>query len=41
MGLMRYIKLFENFSLSKHIKIRENIESCLVELTDKGFDGKE
>ncbi len=36
---MRYIKLFENFSLSKHIKIRENIESCLVELTDKGFDG--
>ncbi len=35
---MRYIKLFENFSLSKHIKIRENIESCLVELTDKGFE---
>jgi hypothetical protein len=33
---MRYIKLFENFN--DRNKLKENIEACLVELTDKGFE---
>lgn len=35
---MRYIKLFENFSKVDKVKLKENIEACLVELTDKGFE---
>lgn len=33
---MRYIKLFENFGDKD--KLKENIEACLVELSDKGFE---
>lgn len=35
---MRYIKLFENFSKVDKVKLKENIEACLVELIDKGFE---
>jgi hypothetical protein len=35
---MRYIKLFENFSNIDKTKLKENIEACLVELSDKGFE---
>ena len=35
---MKYIKLFENFSNIDKAKLKENIEACLVELTDKGFE---
>ena len=35
---MRYIKLFENFSKVDKVKLKENIEACLVELRDKGFE---
>lgn len=34
---MRYIKLFESFTIDK-VKLKENIDACLVELRDKGFD---
>ncbi len=33
---MRYIKLFERFN--DRNKLKENIEACLVELRDKGFE---
>lgn len=33
---MRYIKLFENFG--NMTKVRDNINACLVELTDQGFE---
>lgn len=36
--LMRYIKLFESFSKVDKVKLKENIEACLVELRDKGFE---
>ena len=34
---MRYIKLFESFNIDK-VKLKENIEACLVELFDKDFE---
>lgn len=35
---MRYIKLFENFNKVDIDKLKENIEACLVELSDKRFE---